>query len=566
MTEHRTFLAGSEARHRKGGDRRESLPDLRERAEVTLLLRGAVPAGERAAAVHQLGTLLPRERSYLTYRDLITRHSAMREAMSRAEAFGKSHGLQTVDSHPGRRTVTLRGTLSALERAFGVHFAEYERGGQRYRSYDGAIHLPRELADIVETVVGLDESPAVDRHFGLSPGVAPARGPAQAVFRQVAERYQFPADATGAGQTVALIELGGGVAESDLDQYCRVWGLKKPEVSLEEVAGAKNQPASPAAIREFLTANGITASPQRSGHGAHKQAAQHPSPKMVKEIAFTIETTMDIELVASFANGARIVVYFAPDTFHGKLAAFQAALHDEQNSPSVISCSWGGHEENFTPAHRRALDGIFQEAALRGITVCFSSDDDSDGSTGSSAGQPEVSFPAASPHVLACGGTHLPVQAGKSTVEAVWDEKLKGDLGQRSAGISQMFSKPAWQTQARMNQWATRTGRGVPDVAARADVKYGYDLFIAGSRLAFGGGTSAAAPLWASLVALLNEKLGVTPLLYRSGFQAALYDVTVGRTSAEFRAGPGWDPCTGLGPPRGHALLAALSGRGESKP
>jgi kumamolisin len=124
---------------------------------------------------------------------------------------------------------------------------------------------------------------------------------------------------------------------------------------------------------------------------------------------------------------------------------------------------------------------------------------------------------------------------------------------------------------------ASWTGRGVPDVAANADAASGYKLFV-GGRAALGGGTSAAAPLWAGLVALLNEQLShaagrpitlgfVNALLYRPDVAAALKPIQHGDNRlkgsgpgvAWFQAGPGWNPCTGLGVPDGRRLLKVLT-------
>jgi kumamolisin len=78
------------------------------------------------------------------------------------------------------------------------------------------------------------------------------------------------------------------------------------------------------------------------------------------------------------------------------------------------------------------------------------------------------------------------------------------------------------------------------------------------------GGTSVAAPLWASLVARLNQGLKarcgfLNPILYENSFRGAFRDITVGN-NGNYSAAQGWDACTGLGGPIGEQLLRALSG------
>jgi kumamolisin len=102
-------------------------------------------------------------------------------------------------------------------------------------------------------------------------------------------------------------------------------------------------------------------------------------------------------------------------------------------------------------------------------------------------------------------------------------------------------------------------------VAGDADPATGYDIFVTGKSSVVGG-TSAVAPLWAGLVALLNEGLGhrlgfLNPFLYRPGAQSGFFDITTGSNGA-YQAGPGWDPCTGLGSPNGTALAADLKSLG----
>jgi len=171
-------------------------------------------------------------------------------------------------------------------------------------------------------------------------------------------------------------------------------------------------------------------------------------------------------------------------------------------------------------------------------------------------------FPASSPFALACGGTSLQASQGAISGETVWND----DKGASGGGVSDVFDLPSWQVAANVPPSANpggRIGRGVPDVAANADPYTGYQTRVDGQNYA-SGGTSAVAPLWAGLFALINEQLTepvgyVNPLLYQDLINQA--DVTrdiVSGNNGAYQAGPGWDACTGLGSPNGEDWLAAL--------
>jgi kumamolisin len=340
--------------------------------------------------------------------------------------------------------------------------------------------------------------------------------------------------------------LGGGFHAADLKAWFRRQRLSPaPRISVVRVSGEGNAPAPREAIRAFAATLGRTTA------GPPAAAARRLSPASAANLLWSLETTMDIELVAALAPRAHIVVYFTRDTQHGKFDAISRILTDRRYTPSVISCSWSSREDLLSPASLRVLDSALRLAALRGITVCCSSGDHgADVDDG-----PHVHFPASSPYVLGCGGTRP--GAGKNG-ERVWNEQVGSLLMSSGGGFSMVFPRPTWQASP-LSGFQER-GRGVPDVAAKADFAQGYGIIAGGMEMRMGG-TSAATPLWASLIARINERLGaragyVTPLLY-GPCRAALSPVTRG-SNGFFDAGPGWDACTGLGVPDGAALLDAL--------
>jgi kumamolisin len=382
------------------------------------------------------------------------------------------------------------------------------------RTRQGSLRVPESLFEKVVAVLGFDERPVAATYRQR----ADARADSISFTPvQVAEAYQFPAN-KGKNQTIALIELDGGFRTSDLSAYWKQLGLNNVAITAVGVDGATNKP---------------TGDPE-SADG---------------------EVALDIEVAGAVAPEARLAVYFAPNTDRGFLDAIHAAIHDTLHKPSVISISWGAPENQWTPQSMNAFNAAFQDAALLGITVCAASGDNGS-SDGESDGASHVDFPASSPWVLACGGTSLVASGNKIQSEVVWHDS---DGGATGGGVSTHFPKPDYQAVIPMS------GRGVPDVAGNADPATGYRVIVDGKASVIGG-TSAVAPLWAGLIALLNEQLGknvgwLHPQLYGTIAQhKALRDVTSGTNDA-YRAQTGWDACTGLGTPNGQAILAALKQR-----
>lgn len=195
-----------------------------------------------------------------------------------------------------------------------------------------------------------------------------------------------------------------------------------------------------------------------------------------------------------------------------------------------------------------------------GVTVLVACGDNG-ASDGTSGGTPTVDFPAASPYVVACGGTTLTLSGTSIQSEKVWND-LSQNEGATGGGVSEVFALPSFQQSVNVPKAPNGfAGRGVPDVAGDADPVTGYSVIVDGQQEVIGG-TSAVAPLWAGLFALINQSLGanvgyVNPLLYSANEEASFHDITSGNNGG-YSAGPGWDACTGLGSPNGAALLAAL--------
>ncbi len=505
----------------------------------------------------------------LRRRAAMTHDVSSGEALSRdqlAEAFGadpddlkrvtdtfEALGLSVADASLATRSLTLTGSAGAMEAAFGVELSDYAIPGGGYRGRTGAVQLPASVSDLVVGVFGLDDRKVARRRHrlrthahdagDLAGGAATPLTPAQ-----LTARYSFP-PGDGAGQTVGLLEFGGGFQPADLNQFCDLAGVgAAPEVRVVSVGGAPTDQIDDA----------------------------------------TGEVMLDVEVIAGACPGARIAIYFAAWTEQGWLAALDAALQDKANDLGVLSISWGAPEEAdiWTPQAMQQVNEALKDAAALGITVCVATGDDGS-SDGVKDGRAHVDFPASSPFALAVGGTTIPGAAAAgvpSGPDRAWKlgDGLRADSGGSSGGgVSGVFPRPSWQaglTVAPVNAGGL-AGRCVPDLAVNADWTTSPYLTVVNGASKAGGGTSAAAPLVAALITRINAarasggkpRVGcLTPRLYTAATAGGpplghlvCVDVVEGDNATAaaggYEAGPGYDAVSGWGTPDGVKLAAALS-------
>jgi len=497
--------------------------DPEERLEVTVLIRRSAPDQlKKHVAMLAAGH---RSVGHMQREDFAKQFGADPRDIEAVKKFAQSHDLAVVQVHAARRTIVLSGTVAQFDHAFGVELQRFEHDAGSYRGRTGPVQLPDELHGVVEAVLGLDNRAQARPHFRtrlLQGNVEWHAAASSFTPVEIASLYQFP-DATGEGQCIAIIELGGGYRKADLRTYFAGLGIATPNVSTVSVDHGRNHPTG--------DANGPDG-----------------------------EVVLDIEVSGAIAPGASIAVYFAPNTDAGFLDAITTAIHDTTHKPSVISISWGGPESSWTEQAMTAFDEAFQAAAAMGITVCAASGDNGS-SDGVNDGADHVDFPASSPYALACGGTSLQASGTSIDNEAVWNDGASGGAG--GGGVSSFFALPAWQEGLQVTAGSggrqPLLKRGVPDIAGDADPQTGYDIRVDGTNAVFGG-TSAVAPLWAALVARINSSrttpVGyIHPLLYQN--PTTLRDVTQGN-NGDFVAASGWDACTGLGTPNGQKIAAAI--------
>jgi kumamolisin len=484
------------------------------------------PPGEKIGEVdpnEKIGaTILVRSKSTeppppgrLSREEFAARYGADQRDLDRVADFARAHGLEVLERSAARRAVVVSGTVRSMRNAFGVSLAMYRSGNATCRGRVGEISVPSEVQGVVEAVLGLDNRPQAKPRLRIAPKAATSFTPPQ-----IAAIYDFPAEADGGGETIGIIELGGGYSSADFSTYCAQLGITAPSVAIVSVDGGTNAPG------------------------------QDPNADT--------EVMLDVEVSGTIAHGARIVLYFAPNTDQGFIDAVSTAVHDRTNKPSVISISWGDAESNWTQSAMTALDQACAAGVAMGISICVASGDGGS-SDGVNDGKPHADFPASSPNVLGCGGTTLSASNSTIASEIAWSDS--------GGGVSSVFPLPTWQSNAHVPAPSGGTGgRGVPDVCADADPNSGYTILADGQSIVVGG-TSAVAPLWAGLIALLNQQLGapvglINPKLYTlPGYPSnpgPLRDITSGSNGA-YNAGRGWDPVTGLGSPDGTRLETALS-------
>jgi hypothetical protein len=394
----------------------------------------------------------------------------------------------------------------------------------------------------------------------------------------LARFYNLPRKLDGRGKKIAILLPGGGLLAGDFEVYFETLGLPVPKVSVVEVGRAKNQPARREDVRRFLLSIGAgyagkPREPHRSGAPKKREFPEdmQPGSPLFDRVTWTFEAIVDVEIAGGTAPGAELVVYVCENTADGIAAAVKRAAADD--AVAAMNGSWGWSEnQGVHPDFVATVDKALSAAAEKGVTCCFASGD-SGARPGFESGDDRLAvyFPASSPHVLACGGTKVAVDRGKKLVETVWNEADYTFDGASGGGFSRLNPRPEWQRGPAFASYP-KEGRAVPDVAGDAAGSSGIWLWVAGlNTVSFG--TSAVSPFYAGVIARLTQGLGrrqfLVPLFYTEAVRRTFRDVVTGSNAKpgfgkEYRARPGWDPCTGFGTPDGEALLKALARLGDT--
>jgi kumamolisin len=459
-------------------------------------------------------------------------HSAHPDDVEAVEKWAAESGFEIDEMNIVERWIAMRGDGGEVERALNIKIRKLEVDDEIYYYKIGEIAVPSALTTYVEMISGIENVPvSTHKIFPKEIDLGKTMVDGEAVLPQSFEKYyKYPMELTGDGQCIGIISLGGGYEEKYLREYFKKIKKPMPDISWVSVNGGKNDPG--------------------------------------KKMMYDYEIYMDIEIASALAPGARIVVYFAPNSRMDIVRALKKAVHDEENNPDVISMSWGALEKEFTKKEIATMNLVLKEAAALNITVITSSGDL--GSSGEKDGEGlNVQLPASNPYVLSVGGTNLHIEDDKILNEHAWEENQSlGPMNvnfQTGGGYSSFWRIPSYQRNVLSEVQAKPQKRGIPDVAANAS-SYPGILIQVGPTEQISLGTSAATPMWAALIARYNEyfnKKGyknvgfINPYLYHLEMTEAFNEVTEGSNGA-YNAELGWDPCCGLGTPDGDKLLEVL--------
>lgn len=494
-------------------------------------------------------------------------------------AYLKAHGARAVSFDQAGQFVDATLTVAAVQRAFGVSLSRYrEPGGQEYiapalRGARAASAVPSGLRGLITGAVGLDTAPVLtsSAHAALS------RVPTAHAAGQPHSAY-LPASGTAAGCRAAR-----RTHSFTPRQYLTAYGMRAlhnqglqgqgVHAALLEIDGYRSSD-----IARFTSCFRL---PYPHLHVHTVGGLHHP-------LAPGGESTLDIELLSAAAPRlSSIDIYESTGSAGHVLHAYSSAV---ARRPQVISASLGICEElaydGLGVSGLSAIERIFHTAAAMGVSVLASSGDQGSSAcvkNGRIQDKLGVSYPASSPYVTSVGGTNLLLsRANHINGEVVWnDSDIGADAG--GGGFSGLFDRPRYQNAATSSR-----RRMVPDVAMLADLAPGYAIYCSVRGAACGnhpgwvsaGGTSAAAPLLAGGIALVDQDLrnhhrhvvgDLNPLLYLAAATSArgsiFHDVTVigndlgpylphgnGRPLGCCAAGPGFDAASGWGSVNLYAL------------
>jgi kumamolisin len=532
MARSHSVVIGSD-RHLVSGATATGRPNPSDEIEVTLKLRRK----------KSLPDLNRRPSTPMTRKQIAAKYGASSADITKVVKTLGRFGLKRVTSDPATRIVRLRGTIASMEKAFEVKLFNYTHESEIYRGRVGPVHVPSELKKIVEAVFGLDNRRMVHRRRPptVLTGHAKSGSSSWYIPSELASHYGFPAG-DGSGQTIGLLEFGGGYFPDDLKQFCTMAKLSAPpQVTV-------------------ISTDGIPTSSKDGAEG---------------------EVMLDIEVAAGVCPKAQIAVYFAHFTEQGWVTVLDAAVHDQKNDPGVLSVSWGFAEDKdiWTKQAMTQINETLKEAAALGVTVCVAAGDDGS-SDAISDGHAHVDFPSSSPYALAVGGTTV-TNKEPNQADIAWKEGTglrASNGGSTGGGVSSVFPRPQWQKNIKISSVnpGAIVGRCVPDLSANADWNASPYLLVVDGGAQPNGGTSAATPLVASLLTLINanrpsgKRVGyVTPVLYQAGGKrgvtvgsAGCSDVVSGNNTTDriggYSAGPGYDAVSGWGTPNGAKLAQLL--------
>jgi subtilase family serine protease len=470
---------------------------------------------------------------FLTVAEFTERFGPSQQDYDTVVNFAKTHGMNVISGSRNSRDVQVKASVSAIENAFHVSMRTYQHPNENRVFYSPDREPTTDLSIQLWHVSGLDnfsipQPMHVSRDdYAKAHGIDPKNvvthattgsGPSSSFLgSDMRAAYYGGTDLTGTGQTVGLLEYYG-TNLTDLQTYYGNAGQTYPTgvVSLISVDGTST-------------------------------SCSYPS-------CDDTEQTLDMTQALGMAPGLKSLVMYVGSTD----TAIIGAMVSDDPLPMTIGCSWG-----WTPVDPNVLDPYFQQMAAQGQNFFTASGDNS------TWAKNKYVWPADDPYVVSVGGTDLVTAGGGGPWQS---ETAWADSG---GGISpDKIAIPSWQQLTGVitsSNGGSTTYRNGPDVAANAN----YTFYVCADQTTctanLYGGTSFAAPMWAGLVALVNEQrvkdgkksIGfINPTVYSqnvtSGYGTNFHDITSG-TSGRYSAVTGYDLVTGWGSPKPE-LISALAG------
>jgi subtilase family serine protease len=491
----------------------------------------------------------PQYRQYLTPDQFNRLFAPTTDQVQQVISYLRSQGLTVTSVAPNNLLIDATASVSQVQQAFSVQINTYQAGNHTFYANTASPSVPTSISQLITSIGGLDNSvqyhPLYQRmikhiqNHGAAHATPGGFGPKDLSGAYDATPLQN-AGILGDNQPVALFELDGYQA-SDITHYFQNYGLATPKISKVLVDGFNGSP----------------------GQGA-------------------IEVELDMEVVGALAPHAQQIVYEGPNTTQGLNDTYNKIV--QGNKARIVSISWGLCEAYSGPTELQTLDNIFKQGAAQGITF-FAAAGDS-GAFDCGDGNLGVDSPASDPYVTGVGGTNLQLNAGAYGSESVWsnpnDTQRSPNGAGGGGGISSTFPRPSWQTGPGVQNQYSNGKREVPDVSADADPATGYATYCTVTNAGCPstgwitiGGTSAAAPLWAGSMALIDQYMkaqgkavvgSANPVLYGL-FNAqqqlpAFHDVTSG-TNLKYSATPGYDMASGIGSPDVKNIAQDLASSGS---
>ncbi len=545
----------------------------------------------------------PQYGQYLTAAQFRKQFAPSQAQVGAVQSWLRSQGFKVDYTPTNNHYVSAEGTVAQAEAAFGVQFGMYKVKGKSVRSPNGDVSIDASLAPVVTGVIGLDDSAIFVQtdHIKDAPPAGGFRNapPLSAYWAEQVSPYAYPAGFTDVTSPATASWAVKGYTPAQIKGAYGISGAYDGAGQTVAIIDAYASPTILQDVNQWSVNRGLpTMSPSQLVQVTPPGVYNRPQNPKQDPQGWYGEETLDVEAVHGMAPAAKIVFVGAPNNYQDLDAAMNHVV--DRQLAQIVTNSYGFPTELLPKGYVKPFEDTLVQAAAEGIGVYFSSGDNGDET--SSFGFATADWPASSPWVTTVGGTSLGVDASNArALETGWGTSNyscdattlvctnAGWIYGAGGGVSQLFAEPWYQSAAGLSF----SGRAEPDVAALADPQTG---LLVGQTQTFPdgtyydeyriGGTSLASPIFAGMMALLDQKAGhphgfANPLFYAN--PGAFYDVQPVKTAVARRnfangvdasngtadflrtfddysgsptqhTAPGWDNVTGLGTPNGNFL------------